>query len=124
MNDVQSVPPCQQRLMHHIAVHANANCDPRQLTTLSTETLIFHKNTRCRFKETRFYNKVDRYSEDVANLSVHTGPFFPALSCLSYRLRCRHLDSRNVLPFLRSCVTLRPLTLLRKPPQSMLGRMT
>lgn len=31
---------------------------------------------------------------------------FPTLSCVSYRLRRRHLDSRNVLPVRRCCVTL------------------
>lgn len=31
---------------------------------------------------------------------------FPTLSCVAYRLRRRHLDSRNVLPVRRCCVTL------------------
>lgn len=81
MNDVQSsqsLPANKVRhcLIHHIAVHANANCDPRELAHLKTNTQIFPKITACRFKEGRLYNKSRRYIEVVAPISMHISRIF------------------------------------------------
>lgn len=63
MNDVHPVSPLPANkvrhcLIHHIAVHANANCDPRELTHLPAQTHPFPKNNGCRFKQARLCNKV------------------------------------------------------------------
>lgn len=124
MNDVQSVSQslpankvscitllCMLKLT---VIHASWHiCQPK----LRCHT----KNTRCRLKEATLYNQVARYSEDVGNLSVHICRFFqPSLVSLTGS-DVAILTVEMFCPFSAPCVTPRPLTLLRKPPQSMLG---
>lgn len=97
---------------------------PRAMLTLQSTSAGWGKKEGWRTYNATFQG--DRNSQllvrkrQIAVSVTRAHDIFSTFSCLSYRLRRRHLDSTNILAVRRLCVIHQHATRLRKPREAML----